>query len=131
MPQLAPHFERPPLIEMVLGVQFSPLVALTSGHLGWFWKTRLGQEWEKTVDAVPLPPETETFGDPSGLSFPAFRFSLGPPPTSVRLQIINKTGDRMIQLQSSRFHYNWQQQLGLYPSYSQMRGDFDDYFGSF
>lgn len=48
--QNLPSFERPPVIETMLGVQFQPLPALRSAHLGAFWKT-LGEEWPVVLDA--------------------------------------------------------------------------------
>ena len=46
------EFECPPIVELVLGVQFAPLSRLTSGHLGWFWKQFLDDEWVNASDAV-------------------------------------------------------------------------------
>jgi uncharacterized protein (TIGR04255 family) len=131
MPHPIPRFERPPVIETVLGVQFAPLAALTNGHMGWFWKTRLGEEWEKAVDAVPLQPEMEVFGGLPKWILPGLQFSVGTAAPAGRLQIVNRAGDRMIQLQSSRLHYNWQKRDGAYPSYRQMRGEFEDHFRRF
>jgi hypothetical protein len=31
------NFVNPPIIELVMGVQFSPLPKLTAGHFGLFW----------------------------------------------------------------------------------------------
>jgi len=124
------RFERPPIIEAILGVQFAPL-PLTNGHLGWFWKQYLGDEWEHSVDAAPIQPEPEIFGGPPMWTPPGLQINFMPIPASGRLQIINRTGDRMIQVQSSRLHYNWQKKDADYPSYRAMRAEFDDKFQSF
>jgi hypothetical protein len=34
-----PDYERPPVVETVLGVQFDPLPDLCNAHLGAFWGT--------------------------------------------------------------------------------------------
>ena len=130
MPDSFPSFEQPPVVEAVLGVQFTPLTTLTSGHLGWFWKKCLGSEWKTATDAVALPPQVEAFGAPSWLTPGVLQLNVGnAPPT--RLQITNSEGDRMIQVQSSRFHYNWQKKEGAYPSYRAVREEFGKYFETF
>jgi len=48
-----------------------------------------------------------------------------------RIQITNSTGDRMLQIQQNRFHYNWRRKGDAYPSYSKMRGEFDAHFRAF
>jgi uncharacterized protein (TIGR04255 family) len=125
------RFERPPVIELVLGVQFGPVVGLTSGHLGWFWKQYLGEEWAKATDAVPILDQFETFNEKRGwaIAGAAFQVGMGMPPH--RLQLTTESGDRMIQVQPTRFHYNWQRKAEAYPSYPQVRKEFDRYFESF
>jgi len=48
-----------------------------------------------------------------------------------RLQITNRAGDRMVQIQPNRFHYNWKRVGGHYPSYSQVRQEFDQHLALF
>ena len=45
-----------------------------------------------------------------------------------RVQLTTQSGQRMIQLQSTRFHYNWQKKGEGYPSYQHVRKDFEQYF---
>lgn len=101
-----PEFRKPPVAEVVLGVQFDPLPAFTNGHLGAFWKSIEG-DWPKTDDATTLPQEFERFGDEQQLiQLGYIKFSLSPTPAS-RLRIWNRDEDRMIQIQNGRLHYNW------------------------
>ena len=44
-------FERPPVVETVLGVQFKRLPGLTNAHLASFWR-ELGSDWPE-IDFVP------------------------------------------------------------------------------
>jgi uncharacterized protein (TIGR04255 family) len=53
------------------------------------------------------------------------------PASLTRLLITNAAGDRMIQVQPSRFHYNWQKCEGVYPSYQTMRSEFHALFETF
>jgi uncharacterized protein (TIGR04255 family) len=130
MPDSFPSFDHPPVVETVFGVQFAPLAKLTNGHLGWFWKERLGSEWTQAADAVVLPMQIETFGTPAWAT-PAVQLSVGPASPAARLQVTNSEGDRMIQVQSSRFHYNWQKKEGNYPHYRVVRQEFDKHFETF
>lgn len=123
--------ERPPVMEVVLGGQFDPIPRLSAGHLGAFWK-ELGEDWPIVNDAPLLPPQFERFGDDRLLA--AFgqlqvRFSTQP---EVRLQIRNRAEDRMIQVQNGRLHYNWLGEAGgPYPSYGQVKQEFDSILDRF
>jgi uncharacterized protein (TIGR04255 family) len=131
MPQTTPRFRNPPVVETVLGVQFATLPGWTFGHPGWFWKGYLPPEWENAADAPPLIDQFEGFGEerkwvqPSAVQLQVFAAPL------TRLQITNAAGDRMIQVQPTRFHYNWQKRDVVYPSYRTMKAEFDSLFTAF
>lgn len=117
-----PKYQRPPIIELVLGVQFDVLPGFTSGHAGWFWKEIVGSEW-KSSDAMPIADLTETFGSPIPNKMTMqFQQAVAP-----RLMIENASGDRLIQVQSSRFHYNWRKRDGEYPHYESVFAEFAKY----
>lgn len=125
-----PEYDRPPVVESILGVQFEPLGSLKSAHLGVYWKS-LGPEWSRVSDAPPLEPQFERFGASAAWGRLAFQLRLGQTP-DVRLQIRNDAS-RMIQVQNGRFHFNW---LGgaEYPRYPRVREEFDaalDHFRRF
>ncbi|PIP85213.1 MAG: hypothetical protein CO113_14770 [Elusimicrobia bacterium CG_4_9_14_3_um_filter_62_55] len=120
-------FDRPPVIETILGVQFKRLPTLKNAHLGLFWN-ELGREAWPNIDEAPLlEPQYERFGDDrewATLGKINFRVSQDP---SFRLRIKNQTQSRMIQVQNGRFHYNWLKTEGAedYPRYSVVRKEFD------
>lgn len=115
-------FERPPVVETVLGVQFTPL-NLMNAHLGAFWK-RLGAAWPNVKDAPPLPPQFERFGE--GVVWGSALLVQVCQESSSRIQIRNADGDKMIQAQRDRFHYNWLgHEGGEYPRYKSVRAEFD------
>jgi uncharacterized protein (TIGR04255 family) len=125
---LAPVFDHPPVIETVLGVQFAPLKGLSSAHVGWFWKNHLDSKWQKVAEAVPLPEEFERFEPtPPG----PMRLKVEPIRLPARLQISWANDGRMIQIQPTRFHYNWNRVGGEYPHYRSVREEFDRSFETF
>jgi uncharacterized protein (TIGR04255 family) len=124
-------FDRPPIVELVLGVQFAPLVQLTNGHMGRFWGQALEPEWNRASDALPVADQFEAFDAPSQWLVPNFQFLMRVPTPLSRLQISTESGDRMIQVQPTRFHYNWQKKDAEYPRYRNVRAAFDAYFARF
>ena len=111
-------------------VQFQPIPALLSAHLGAFWKT-LGPEWPHLSEAPPLEPQFERFGESQMWESPQLRFRLVAEPM-VRLQIRSSTRDRMIQIQNGRFIYNWLGEAGgTYPTYAKVKPEFDRWLAAF
>ncbi|HEX4145660.1 MAG TPA: TIGR04255 family protein [Pirellulales bacterium] len=130
MPEHLASFAHPPVIELVLGVQFDPL-GLTSGHLGWYWKSTLGDEWPRVADAPRLLDQVEPFGNMmASWPFPNL-ISFGRAAEAQRLQISNDSRDRMIQVQDTRFIFNWLKGEGEYPRYPQIKTEFDTHLARF
>lgn len=116
-------FDRPPVVETVLGVQFAPLPKLTTAILAAFWK-ELGENWPDITVVPELVPQFETFGDISAWQGGFLRLSQTP---LACFQIKNAQGDRMVQIQNGRFHYNWLGQSGQpYPRYESVRPECHD-----
>jgi len=118
-----PDYENPPVVETILGVQFERLPGFKNAHLGGFWKTLPAEDWPTVSDAPPLQPQFERFAE-------AARWAKGVQlrlmqEFSTRLQIKNKDGDRMIQVQNGSLHFNWLGQKGRqYPRYQEVREGF-------
>ena len=118
-----PDYERPPVVETILGVQFDRLTNFKNAHLGGFWKTLDNAEWPVVLDASLLPTQFERFTD-SAKWANSGQFMLTQDP-SCRLQIKSNSGDRMIQIQNGRLHFNWLKQTGgVYPRYESVRENF-------
>lgn len=98
-----------------MGVQFDPIKGLTNAHLGAYW-SQLRKEWPKVQDVPRLESQFEVFGQEQTWSLLGAKFSLSQD-LSTRLQIRNEPEDRMIQVQNSRFHYNWLDKKSEYPRY--------------
>lgn len=118
-----PRFRTPPVVEVVLGVQFDPLPGFRNAHLGAFWKS-LGPDWPEVIDAPPLPPQFERFGETQTWAQAGARLTLTQG-VDLRLQMKNSSKNRMIQVQNGRLHFNWLgHEGGEYPAYSQIRPAF-------
>jgi len=79
-------------------------------------------------DAPSLPEEMESFPD-RRIQLP-FGFRLMSNPTA-RLQIQTDDRDRMVQVQDTRFIYNWIKKRDVYPRYYTIRKEFEGAFGDF
>lgn len=121
---------RPPVVELVLGVQFSPLPKLTTGHFGRFWQS-LGEDWSDFSDAPSLDDQFETFESPRSMTLPGIGMRIGPMKSPGRALIGHKAGDRLIQIQSSRFHFNWRRKDNFYPRYRTLVGEFESHLERF
>ncbi|MDX2016298.1 MAG: TIGR04255 family protein [Planctomycetota bacterium] len=118
MPMQTPslQLQRPPVIEVVLGVQFAPIQGLSNGHLGLFWH-RLRSGYPSADDAPPVPIELESFGDDPEFGAPgiAIRQVSG----DSRLRMRSDDGSRMVQIQNGWLLANWMKMPnGAYPGYS-------------
>lgn len=125
-----PKFNKPPVVETVLGVQFHPISRMGNAHLGAFWKTLPG-DWPNVSDVALLGHVQERFGEdwwlPGG---PILRLTQD---TTSRLWIRNKDRDRLIQVQNDRLLYNWlaDRDNQKYPSYIEVRRQFDEAWDAF
>ncbi len=125
------HFDHPPLVEMVLGVQFGPLAGFTSAHFGWFWREYLTKDWPGVLTVPELPDQFEEFEPSSPWRPPSLQLKLRAPEEPGRVQFSNADGDRSIQIQRSRFLYNWRKREGPYPSHDQACVEFGEHLDTF
>lgn len=118
-------FASPPIVETVLSVQFSSLINFTNAHVGWFWKNYLGPEWDLIKQAPRIEDQYELFGDDRKWDKASgFKFFTGTVPE--RHQILRTDKERMIQIQDSRFIYNWKKFGGVYPSFEILLPEFKE-----
>lgn len=132
MPDLLPKFERPPLVETALSAQFGPLAKFRTAHAGVFRERYLGKEWPDFEQHPRIDDLFERFGSNMkwGPAGPLFRLS--PATESQRTQIVRTDKSVMIQVQDSRFIYNWRKgESATYPSYRTTRSEFGRYYGLF
>jgi uncharacterized protein (TIGR04255 family) len=126
----SPDFAAPPIVELVLGAQFSPLTKLTAGHFGLFWK-ELGDEWTDPSDGPPLCDEFELFDRPQWARPSRLELRVGPVRLPGRFMVGHRDKHRLIQVQATRFHFNWRKRDEFYPSYGRLISEFEAMFERF
>lgn len=119
-PTSNPVFERPPIGELSIGVQFTATPSLETAHLGRFWD-RVGKEFSAAEDHAPIGSPLEWGRSKEGLPLP-------------RLWLVSPDSAHVLQLQSGLFQFNWRRTESndaAYPSFSQHLGLFMKYWDAF
>ena len=117
---LHPDYDGPPLVEVVLGVQFRALPRLRPIEMA-----SLREQWISDYPVVqeqpPLPPALESVG----LVKPQVQLVIGPS-TQTRLWFLGKGGAELVQLQNDRLTVNWRRgdSSEPYPRYEAVRDVF-------
>ncbi len=99
-----PDYERPPVVETYLGVQFIPLEKFSISHFGLYW-AKIREEYPTSQIQPPLSPAIEQFGaaqfKPAKLGVELVTVP------EVRCWFIEKSGSMLTQIQRDRFLHNW------------------------
>lgn len=128
-PENLADFERPPLDEVAIAVQFKELPKFESVHYGLLFE-QFKKDFPAFEDNVPLSVRFETFGR-SGDQVRPMEFPDKPPLR--RCWFIGEDGHRLIQVQPNRFVYNWRKVSGKgdYPRFEKMLPNFITEFEKF
>jgi len=118
MPDLSalvrPDFDRPPVVETVLSVQFERLAPMGVVHFGSLWQ-KFKPAFQRTEERPALEPAFERFTEPTAQRA-RLQFEAVEAPPLPRLWFVNEAGDEMIQVQNDRFIKNWRK-ADANPSY--------------
>ncbi len=116
-------FARPPIIELVLGVQFEPLRDFRMRHVGELYRLFQSQ-FPGYEEHPPVEPVTETF---TPRQEGPFRIEWATTPPLPRVWLLEPGGNEVIQFQRDRFLHNWRkvESADLYPSYVSCRELFE------
>lgn len=120
-PEHLPDFDRPPLNEVVVGVQFAPAKG--------YGQVRAWEVWQLFRDDYPLveerealPPSFETFGPPNaGVIVGGLNFVTGA--LHDRFWFLRESGDELLQFQQDRLLHNWRRvgdRSNEYPRFERM-----------
>jgi uncharacterized protein (TIGR04255 family) len=111
-------------------MQFQPIQKFDVPHFGLFW-ARIRDQYPRTEIKPAIPDQTEQFG-----SIAAFTQQLGLELIDVpdlRCWYLDASGNRLVQVQRSRFVSNWRKLTGneVYPRYPDLREQLQRQWGTF
>lgn len=120
-----PEFERPPVVEVVLGIQFADSTAYHTWHAGLLWESTFRARFPKCFEQPPLNLVFETFGTRRP-ERNVIEIQQRAGPVVPRLWFVKDDESELIQFQSNRFLYNWRQygHSARYPRYEHVRERF-------
>ena len=132
-PEHLPKYRRPPLVEVVLGVQFEKLKEWNSLDACGI-RDVFRSEFPNYEEHPPLEPRFETFG---GLrpTAPKLSLKLAPQVIKPRLWLTSSDGSHLVQIQDDRFVLNWRRTddaeyphfEGILPHFERCLKDFEGY----
>ena len=116
-----PRFDKPPVAEVAIGIEFLPLPALTVVPL-----VELRSVWKEAYPNIEEQPAIRR-APSSGFPFPqlGFEVSVGIPP--IRIWLLSQDRSELLQIQNDRLILNWRAHFGgTYPHYHQLEPRFLD-----
>lgn len=115
-PNTMPDYERPPVTEVALAVEFSPLEGWSSSHALLFGRM-IQDDFPKMEVKPSLPSQIERFGE-EGFQTVQLRVEVVNPEVN-RFWFMEEPSNWLIQIQSDRFIVNWRKVSGdeAYPHY--------------
>lgn len=110
-----PKYRAPPVIETVLGVEFTRLEKWGIPYFGLLW-SQIRDEFPNYEVKPPLGSDIEQFDKPKGPPVPQVQILLQP---EIRCWFIGADDRTLIQVQGNRFVFNWRKRgvADAYPHY--------------
>lgn len=99
-----PDYERPPVIEVVYGMQFSPLSELRTPLIGLFWQA-IKADYPKFKEMPVLAPVIERYDQEGKTEQPTLELLQEAP--LPRMFFLDDHENWVMQLQNDRFLHNW------------------------
>ena len=124
-----PDFERPPVVEVALSIQFEAIADLRAIQLGALWG-EFRERYPRAEEQAPLEPVFEEFGLPAPMR-PRIRLERIPPVP--RCWFTTEDSTHLLQVQQDRIVHNWRrgEGSGVYPRYKVLRDVFRQEIDSF
>jgi len=126
-----PDYERPPVKEVLLSVQFAPIRGFGVVHFGPLWEA-FRARYRKFEPKQPLEALVETCWEPSRPDL-RIQFRGGEAPPLPRVWFLDEPGNRLLQVQSEYFIHNWRKVVegDACPRYEAIRQTFVEEFRTF
>lgn len=125
-----PDYNKPPVVEVAMGVQFTPLKGFSVAHVGLYWKS-VRSTFARCQEQPPIPHAVEDVTDLQLASPPTVRLS--GKPDMPRVWFLNDSGNQLVQVQRDRFVHNWRKASAEedYPRYPSVKSNFEKYWTGF
>lgn len=123
-PHDLPDFERPPVNEVVLSIQFANLPAFKNVHAGLLWE-QFSERYPNVEERPTLDPVFETFGvPPKSVLLPQVQLLAQLP--AIRYWFVSKDETELLQVQQDRLVHNWRKRNPHdgYPRYEPLKERF-------
>jgi uncharacterized protein (TIGR04255 family) len=130
-PNALPEFSNPPLVEVVLSVQFEKLTRMGIPQLGLLW-AEMKEKYPRTEEHPLLEPVKEVFGARQKQRM-QFQVEMLETPPIPRVWFLEQLGCELMQIQQDRIIHNWRKvkQDNEYPRYDKIREAFKSDLESF
>lgn len=127
----SPEYERPPVVEVAMGIQFPRLEKFTAGHLGLYW-SGIRREFPNIEEHPPIAHVIED-ARPNPAGAMEQRLEFVDQPVLPRTWFYDSPGNHLIQVQQDRFLHNWRRltRADDYPRYKAVRDKFFRYWDGF
>jgi uncharacterized protein (TIGR04255 family) len=123
MAEKLPSFERPPVVEVVIGVQFHALSAFLAPHMGLFWET-IRSRYPTCKESPTISAQLEDFTRAAGIGAETSIEIMQTAPLP-RVFFEEPSGEWLIQVQRDRFLHNWRLiSQHAYPRYTAVKPAF-------
>jgi uncharacterized protein (TIGR04255 family) len=123
--KVLPDYEKPPVIEVVAGITFQPIKALTGPYLGVLWE-KFKPDYKGIREVAPLLPVIERFDEGRPEETLPFGDGIGDIISGSRTWFETTDGNALIQVQRDRFLHNWKKEKDTdeYPHYDYVISNF-------
>ena len=125
--KLLPSFQRPPVVEVAMAVQFDDVPDLTGPMMGLLW-SRFRDKFPRLQIHPQRSQSFENFDKDEEPPQFMLEFGSHPPPL---VWYISEDDSELIQVQRNRFVFNWRRREVNYPRYNHVREEFSKYLDAF
>jgi uncharacterized protein (TIGR04255 family) len=120
-----PNFNKPPVTEVAVSVQFDTIAAFSNVYAGLLW-AGCRSEYPVASEKPSLSPQFETFGGGGVVSQVPLRFATFFEPPASRFWFEEASGIHLMQIQNDRIVHNWRKRdTNEYPRYEPIADRFE------
>ncbi|MBN1972461.1 MAG: TIGR04255 family protein [Sedimentisphaerales bacterium] len=127
-----PYYTKPPVNEVVFGIQFKKIQDFKAPHTGILWESFGRKKYPQCKEMPPISHTIENFDAVPTKTSPIIIEDIIRPPLP-RIFFISEEKKHLIQIQEDRLHLNWRKlkTQDEYPRYNNLYPKFQEYWSSF